>query len=161
MGAMASEPSDRPAAKQRPDARRAAFVAVVAVLAVALPLGRPLARDSFPLSNFPMFTHDPAPVSGFLRAVGIHADGRESVLSPELIGGTVEVIHAAQTLSNALRAGHADEMCAEIAGRVARAGPDVVEVRVVTDSFGLVEGLLADHPQPVAREQHVVCAVPQ
>lgn len=135
-------------------------MAVTALIAVALPLGRPLVRDSFPLSNFPMFTHDPPPVSEFLRAVGVRPDGLETVLSPELIGGTVEVIHAAQTLSNALRAGRAEEMCDEIAGRVVGAGLDVVEVLVVTDSFDIVEGLRADHPAPVDREEHAACAVP-
>jgi len=56
---MATAGSDRPTATPRPAARRATLVAVTALIAVALPLGRPLVRDSFPLSNFPMFTHDP------------------------------------------------------------------------------------------------------
>ena len=45
-------------------------MAVVAVLAVLWPLGRSLSHDSFPLSNYPMFTHDPARTTGFVRAVG-------------------------------------------------------------------------------------------
>ena len=94
------------------------------MLAVLSPLGRTRRQDdSFPLSNYPMFTHNPKDTTGIERAVGITAGGAEVRLSPELSGGTVEVIHAAQTLTNAVRRGEADELCTEIAGRVAGLGP--------------------------------------
>lgn len=72
-----------------------------------------------PAVELPMFTHNPRAVAGFQRALGVTADGDEVVLSPQLAGGTVEVIHAAQTFATALRQGRGDEPCAEIAERVA------------------------------------------
>jgi hypothetical protein len=139
---------------------RAVSVAVVAVVAVLLPLRRSLVHDSFPLSNYPMFTHNPGAVGGFQRAVGVTVDGDEVILSPVLIGGTVEVIHAAQTVSDALRDGRVADLCAEIAERVAGSRDDVVEVLVVTDRFDVIAGLRADDPQPVNRDVHAICEVP-
>ena len=140
---------------------RAGIVAGVAVLAVLSPLGRTRRQDdSFPLSNYPMFTHNPRDTTGIERAVGITAGGAEVRLSPELSGGTVEVIHAAQTLTNAVRRGEADELCAEIAGRVAESDlTGVVEVVVTTDRFEIVDGLRSDDPQPVERVVHARCEV--
>jgi hypothetical protein len=141
---------------------RAGIVAGVAVLAVLSPLGRTRRQDdSFPLSNYPMFTHNPNDTTGIERAVGLTADGDEVRLSPELSGGTVEVIHAAQTLTNAVRRGEAAELCVEIAGRVAASGlTEVAEVVVTTDRFEIVEGLRSDDPQPVERVVHARCEVP-
>jgi hypothetical protein len=129
------------------------------LLAVLWPLGRDLRHDSFPLSNYPMFTHDPARTTGFVRAVGVAADGTESVLSPELSGGTVEVIHAAQTLATEVRRGRAGGLCAEIAARVERSDSDLVEILVVTERYDIIAGLRADAPTPIARDEHARCAV--
>ncbi|HET9548463.1 MAG TPA: hypothetical protein VFO97_11525, partial [Desertimonas sp.] len=69
---------------------------------------------------------------------------------------------AAQTIVDAIRGGVADELCAEIAGRVAESGDaDIVEVVVVTERFDIVAGLRADDPQPVDRRVHARCAVPE
>ena len=141
---------------------RAGIVAGVAVLAVLSPLGRTRRQDdSFPLSNYPMFTHNPRDTTGIERAVGVTTAGDEVRLSPELSGGTVEVIHAAQTLTNAVRRGEAGDLCIEIAGRVADSDlADVIEVVVTTDRFEIVEGLRSDDPQPVERVVHARCEVP-
>ena len=81
-------------------------------------------------------------VTSIERAVGVTSDGVEHVLSPELTGGTVEVIHAAQTIVDAIRAGAADELCAEIASRVADSGDDrTAEVVVVRERFDVVAAL--------------------
>ncbi len=154
-----STPIDRQKAG-RDERWRAASVAVVAVVAVLFPLARGLTRDSFPLSNYPMFTHNPRDLTGFQRALGVTAGGEEVVLSPQLAGGTVEVIHAAQTIATALRQGRGAELCAEIAARVAESGSPAVEVLVVTDRFDIIDGLRADDPQAVDRDVHVACEVP-
>ena len=138
---------------------RAVSLVVVAVVAVLYPLGRSLTHDSFPLSNYPMFTHNPRAVAGFQRAVGVAADGDEVVLSPQLAGGTVEVIHAAQTIATALRQGRGAELCAEIAARVAESGSPAVEVLVVTDRFDIIDGLRAEDPLAVDRDVHAACEV--
>lgn len=147
----------------RRERARAVIVAGVAVLAVMSPLGRTRRHDdSFPLSNYPMFTHDPTDATGIERAIGVTSDGDTMRLSPELSGGTVEVIHAAQTLTSAVRRGAAGELCVEIADRVAVAElTDVVEVVVVTERFSIVAGLRADDPQPIERIEHARCEVPR
>ena len=154
---MASMPEKRgPRAEQL----RAALVGIVAVGAVLVPLGRDLGDDSLPLSNYPMFTARRSQVTSIERAIGVAPDGTEHVLSPELTGGTVEVIHAAQTIVDAIRAGSADELCAEIAKRVAESGDaDTAEVLVVTERFDIVAALDDDDPEPVDRRLHARCEV--
>jgi hypothetical protein len=139
---------------------RAAAVAVIAVVAVVLPLRRGLADDSLPLSNYPMFTAKRAQVTSIERAIGVSAGGDEHVLSPELTGGTVEVIQAAQTVFDAIRNGTAEELCDEIAARVEATGDErTAEVLVVTERFDVVTALRADDPEPVERRIHARCGV--
>lgn len=136
---------------------RAVLVGIVAVGAVVVPLTRDLRHDSFPLSNYPMFTARRPPVTTIERAVGLDAGGRERILPPELTGGTVEVIQAAQTIYDAVRDGTSDALCLEIAERAA--GRDVVEVLVVTERYDIVDALPADEPEPIDREIHARCEV--
>jgi hypothetical protein len=113
-----------------------------------------------PLSNYPMFTARRAQVTSIERAIGIAPDGTEHVLSPELTGGTVEVIHAAQTIVDAIRAGEADELCAEIASRVAESGDaDTTEILVVRERFDIVASLDDENPAPVDRRVFSRCLV--
>jgi hypothetical protein len=144
----------------RAEQLRAAVVGIVAVGAVLLPLGRELRDDSLPLSNYPMFTARRAQVTSIERAIGVDVDGSEHVLAPELTGGTVEVIHAAQTIVDAIRAGSANELCAEIANRVAESGDaDTTEVLVVRERFDIVTALDDDDAEPVDRRLHARCEV--
>lgn len=134
-------------------------VGVVGVLAALWPLTRELRHDSFPLSNYPMFTSDQPEVTSFVRAVGVRDDGTEDVLPPMLSGGTVEVIHANRTLNRALREGRGDEMCTEIADRVGRDRSDVVTVLIVTETYDVIDALRADEPVPVERTVRAECPV--
>jgi hypothetical protein len=144
----------------RAEQLRAALVGIVAIGAVLVPLGRDLGDDSLPLSNYPMFTARRSQVTSIERAIGVAPDGSEHVLSPQLTGGTVEVIHAAQTIVDAIRAGSADELCAEIAGRVADSGDEqTAEVIVVRERYDVVAALDDDHPEPVDRAIHARCEV--
>lgn len=136
-----------------------AAVAIVALVAVLWPLARSERHDSFPLSNYPMFTSDLPEVTSFARALGVDGDGVEDVLPPILAGGTVEVIHANRTLNRALREGRGDDMCSEIADRVRGDRPDVVAVRIVVERYDVVEGLRADELRPVDRTVRAECPV--
>jgi hypothetical protein len=139
---------------------RAALVGVVAVGAVLVPLWRDLDQDSLPLSNYPMFTVRRPQVTSIERAIGIAVDGSEHVLAPELSGGTVEVIHAAQTIVDAIRAGSADDLCEEIAARVADSDDErTTDVAIVTERFDVVAALRSDDPQPMDRRVHARCEV--
>jgi hypothetical protein len=145
-----------------PERVRAAFVGIVAVGAVLVPLWRDVSHDSLPLSNYPMFTARRAQVTSIERAIGIAGDRSEHVLAPELTGGSVEVIQAAQTIFDAIRAGSADDLCTEIAGRVADSGDDATaEVLVVTERFDVIAALRAGDTEPVERTVHARCEVPR
>jgi hypothetical protein len=145
-----------------PERVRAAFVGIVAVGAVLVPLWRGVEHDSLPLSNYPMFTARRSQVTSIERAIGVADDGSEHVLRPQLTGGTVEVIHAAQTIVDAIRAGSAADLCLEIAGRVADAGDHrTAAVLVVTERFDVVSALRATAAEPVERAVHARCEVPE
>ena len=133
---------------------RAALVGIVAVGAVLVPLGRDLGDDSLPLSNYPMFTARRSQVTSIERAIGVAPMAASMCSSPSCTGGTVEVIHAAQTIVDAIRAGSAGELCAEIAERVAESGDDdTTEVIVVTERFDIVTASGDDDPEPVDRRR--------
>jgi hypothetical protein len=145
-----------------PERVRAAFVGIVAVGAVLVPLWRDVSHDSLPLSNYPMFTARRAQVTSIQRAIGVADDGSEHVLAPELTGGTVEVIQAAQTIFDAIRAGTAADLCSEIVGRVAATGDvNTAEVIIVTERFDVVAALRADDAEPIDRTVHARCEVPE
>jgi hypothetical protein len=142
--------------------RRAAALASLAIAgAVAVPVVRGPGHDSFPLSTFPMFARDRGRTSVLDTAVAADGGGRELTLRPELIGGTHEPVHAAATVSEAVVAGTADRLCAEVAGRVARAGPaDATSVMIVTFSYDAAAWFAGDHV-PQARLVRAACDVPR
>lgn len=137
---------------------RASIVGGVALLATLFPLLRDEPHDSFPLSNYPMFTGAQPATTSFVRAIGVRSDGSEDGLPPEISGGTVEVIHANRTLRRAVREGRAAEMCEEIAGRATAQRTDVVAVLVVSERYGVIDALRADRPDVVSRTVHARCA---
>lgn len=124
------------------------IVSVVTVAAVLSPLARTPPTDSFPLSNYPMFSHNREPVTDIALAVGVSASGTTTSLSPELISGTVEVIVAGSILKQAVRAGieESASLCRTIAERVATAnegGAIAVEIRV--ERYDAVAWFAGDH----------------
>jgi hypothetical protein len=129
-------------------------ITLVAVAAVALPGFTD--RDSFPLSNYPMFSSDRGRVAAFDTAVGIAPDGEVERLSPRRISGSYEVIHAASTVSKAIRAGDAPRLCREIAARAV--GDGLAHVEVVTETYDTVRWFEGDEV-PVARTLHARCEV--
>jgi hypothetical protein len=129
-------------------------VVVVGVVPVALN------RDSFPLSTFPMFASKRTSSETVDTAVAV-ADQRVWRLDPQRIGGTDEVIQAAATVSDAIAAGHADRLCAEIARRVSTAGPrEATAVEVVTEQYDSI-GWFAGDRTPLARVVHAHCPIPE
>ena len=130
--------------------------------AVVFPALRPSQRDSYPLSTYPMFSHDLGSVSDLDSAVGTEADGTHVRLSPTLIAGGHEVIHAAATVSAAIAAGDTAALCAEVAARVARdSGRDsLVGVEVVTERLDVIAWWHGDR-QPRSRTVHASCPVPK
>lgn len=138
-----------------------AVVLGAVVAAVLWPLTQPRADDSFPLSNYPMFTAAQPRLTSVHRAVGIDARGAERILPPRLAGGTSEVMHANRTIQRAVADGSADRLCREIAGRVApdRSFGDVDAVAVVVERYDAVAAITVSRPAPEDRRVVAHCAV--
>lgn len=112
----------------------AVVVSVVTAIAVVQPAFRDPPRDSYPLSNYPMFAQPLQATNSADAVVGVTADGERRTLSPQRIADTDEVIQAVGYVYNELAAGRADRLCSEVAQRVADAGPtQVVAIQVVTE----------------------------
>ena len=117
------------------DPRRLAAIVVSVVVAIVVtqPAFRSPPRDSYPLSNYPMFANELGTIADANTVVGITAAGEERKLSPRLIARTDEVIQAEGFVYSQLASGNADGLCRDVAARTADRGPDdVVAIEVVT-----------------------------
>jgi hypothetical protein len=141
--------------------RAIAVTTAVVVLVLLSPALRSSPRDGFPLSNYPMFATDAGRTAVVDTARGLRTDGSTVTLSPRLVTGTDEVILAASTVSNAV-AGGADRtarLCDEIAGRVGGSRPDVVQVRIATETVDAVDWF-DGHTTASDVEVRATCPVP-
>ena len=134
--------------------RRVAIGMASAVLlaALAYPAVAPDELDSLPLSNYPMFAHERERVTGFYVAVRVDPDGVEHGLDLRVVGGTDQPVQAAMTVAQAVRAGEADELCAEVAEQVDE--PGAVEILNVRYD---APGWFAGEREPVIRTVYATC----
>jgi hypothetical protein len=99
-------------------------VSAALVVGVAIPGIRTMASvdapDGFPLSTYPMFTHDPGRVVEHPTVVAVSPRSDVDRLSPETIAGTDQVIQAGVSVRQALDSGPSATraLCADVAGRV-------------------------------------------
>jgi hypothetical protein len=107
--------------------------AIVFLAAVISPVLRD--RDSVPLSTYPMYADRGARLGVLATAVGVDAAGAVHRLSLETIAGTDDPLIAESSLDDAIRAGRAGALCAQIA---ARAGGQLVRIEVVEERHDLV-----------------------
>jgi hypothetical protein len=133
-------------------------VSVVALLLVASPAFRSPPRDSFPLSDFPMFSQGrPSPRFALTHALGVDGAGRRRPLSPWVATGNREVLQAMVWLHAA--SGDPGRACRDIAARVARHGAaEVRRVELATSEFDAV-AYFARVPEPEKRTVHADCEV--
>lgn len=124
------------------------MIAVVVVIGV-VPLA--LDRDSYPLSTYPMFSSRRTSSERVDTAVRV-VDGVTRRLTPIDIAGTDEVIIAAVVVSNSIRRGEADRLCAEISGRFDGVG----RIEIVTERYDALRWYEGDRV-PISREVHAVC----
>lgn len=122
-------------------------------LVVAAPALLPDPADDFPISTYPMFTIERGEVVDLGTAVLVDDEGRHR-LSPELVGGTDEIVAAAVTVSNAIVGGPSTLalLCQDIADRVDGPG----EIQVVTERHDAVE-LLREGAEPLRVTVHETC----
>jgi hypothetical protein len=138
-----------------------AWAVTVAFLAMVVsPAFRDPPRDSFPLSDFPMFSQGrPSPRFTVTHALAVDAAGGRRPLSPWVATGNREVLQAMVWLSAATR--DPAESCRVIAGRVAAHGPGEARfVELATSDFDAVAYFVSSR-EPVSRRVHARCAVPR
>ena len=129
--------------------------------AVLSPLFRSPPRDSYPLSNYPMFSQRIDAENDVRTAVGFTGDGERELLSPRLISDSDEVMQAVQDVGDAVAAGTTAELCTAIAGRVAGSGrTELMTVAVVTERHDSV-AYFRGAEDPLATTVHAECAVPR
>lgn len=139
--------------------RRIAWAAAIAVVVVVGVVPVALDRDSFPLSTYPMFSYRRTSTEVVDTAVATEPGGRTWRLSPVQIAATDEVITAAATVSDAIAAGRTDDLCAQIAARVADDGPDdATAIEVVSERYDAIEWFEGNHT-PLERDVHARCEV--
>lgn len=139
------------------------FFAYVVMAGVTAAVLWPLVtkKDSFPLSNYPMFAEHREPRTTLEQAIAVLEDGSDRTLGPRYLG-TDEVLQAKAHLERAVRYGgaNAENLCAEIAKRVAadrslRASK--VEVRTVT--YDAIAYFAEPGAKPLLSKLHVSCPV--
>ena len=138
--------------------RRAAPVLIsIGVLAAVLwPALSPGHDDGFPISNYPMFATARPRVNRFHTAIGIDAAGRDVLLDPRTIGGSVEAVHATETVRFAIADGTTDELCVEVTRRLGDRRTELVAVEVRTDTYDAV-GWFDGDEQSIASVVHSRC----
>jgi hypothetical protein len=136
--------------------RVASVVSLAAILVVLLPAW--VERDSYPLSTYPMFSYRRDQVEVVDTAVGYDTAGRRVRLTPTLIAGGSEVIHAAVTVSTAIAHGDTEALCNEIAARATARRPALERIEVVSETHDVITYFASD-PAPIAVVVHASCAV--
>jgi hypothetical protein len=139
--------------------RRWALAAAV-VGVIAAPMFHPDQPDGFPLSTYPMFAAGRGRDVTVATAVGVDRAGGAHRLDPVAIGGTGEVMQAAETVGLAVRAGEPElgRLCAEIATRLAADG-EYIAVEIRSEGHDAVAWFDGDR-EPSASVTHVRCEVP-
>ena len=136
--------------------RVASVVSVAAILVVLLPAW--IERDSYPLSTYPMFSYRRARVEVVDTAVGYDTAGWRVRLTPTIIAGGREVIHAAVTVSTAIAQGDTDALCNEIAARATARRPPLARIEVVSETHDVIT-YFAGGATPLAVVVHASCEV--
>lgn len=144
--------------------RRAAYGLLgLLLVALLLPPLRASQRDSYPLSTYPMFSHERGRLSAVATVVGVDGDGEVRRLDPHLVGGTDEVMLAVTTASRAVRAGKEGSagLCREVAERIAASSRDeLVGVEVRVETHDAVAYFAGDDREPRSVTTHARCEVP-
>ncbi len=141
---------------------RAYVVGAVMVVLVAWPFTWAARHDSFPLSNYPMFSFPRHRVEALSSVVVQMPSGEIKRLSSELISGGSETTLASVTVINAINRGDGgtNELCNQVAERLA-GNEDLAggEILVVTERWDVVDYLQGGR-EPEERTVHARCGVP-
>lgn len=136
------------------------LVGLGATLCVLWPRLSEDARDSFPLSTYPMFSRSRGDLTLY-SALGIRHAGAAQPVSPALVGST-EVLQAKALIQRAALGGPAttSRLCREIAARCARRGDAAIErISIVRRVYDPIE-YFTRGPRPQSERTLHSCEVP-
>lgn len=132
-------------------------VSIIIILAVLAPVLTSTDTDSFPLSNYPMFSGRKTAEASVPHAIAINENGDRRILPPSAIFND-EVVQAVETLRQAIAAGPEAtlDLCRQAAERGAQPGETV---HIVTDTFNAITYFEGDKT-PLASTTHATCEAP-
>jgi len=138
------------------------FARVASTMLVVGALFLPVVRnqDSFPLSTHPMYATARDRDETLVSAVGLTEAGDVIRLSLSVAASTDDPLVAESFIERALRDGHAEETCRDIAVRVAGSDlTNVVDVTLLSERVDLVD--FVESSAVLDRTIHVTCPVPR
>ena len=130
--------------------------------AVVSPAFRDPPEDSFPFSDYPMFSHGrPTPMLTITQALGVRPGGERVPLPPMISSGNREVMQSMRSITIGLRA-NPTRYCAEVAERAAADEDfaDVAFVEIATSTWDTVR-YFEEGSDPIERRVHQRCRVPR
>lgn len=132
-------------------------VSLIVILAVLAPVFTSTRTDSFPLSNYPMFSGRKTAEASVPHAIAINGAGERRLLPPSAIFND-EVVQALETLRQAIAAGPEAtlDLCRQAAERGAHPGETV---QIVTDTFDGIRYFEGDKT-PLSSTVHATCETP-
>ena len=118
-------------------------------------------QDSFPLSTHPMYATARDRDETLVSAVGLTDSGDVIRLSLSLVASTDDPLVAESFIERALRDGHVEQTCRDIAVRVADATEHAtaVDVALVSERVDLVD--FVEFGTVLDRTIHLACPVPR
>lgn len=117
------------------------IVFVVMTGLVVTPAFRDPPYDSFPFSDFPMFSRGrPDPMLNLVHALGVNDEGEREPLPPLISAGNEEVLQSMLIIHQGLYGSDPAAFCEEIAARVASSADheNIEAVELVTSRFDCV-----------------------
>lgn len=136
----------------------AVAVGVVAALGVMAPVFSDVGDDAYPISGYTMFANPIEAENRVHLVVGVDDGGDRVTLTPEIVAGTDEVIHAVGVVTAAVHAGESAQLCEEAARRAAAKDLRVREIVVVTDTYDAV-AYFSGEREPITSVERARCEV--
>ncbi len=136
-----------------------AFAVMTAL--VVTPAFRDPPRDSFPFSDFPMFSRGrPDPMLTITHALGVTQSGERQPLAPLVSAGNEEVLQSMRIIHQGVTGNDPLGFCQQVAARVAQDASlnEVERVEIATSVFDCV-AYFDGETAPQTRRVHQHCPV--
>lgn len=117
-----------------------------------------LDRDSYPLSNYPMFSSRRTAIEPVHTAVLVDSGGEVTRLSPTQISGNDEVIITAQLVHESIGRDGGQQLCDDISRRIGEPTTRDATIEIVTERYDAIDWY-EGRRSPISRVVHASCRV--